>query len=387
MNQVPCGKKSPALTERRTKLAVTGGGTAGHVFPALAVIDEIAPAATDVVWIGSRRGIEREIVTGRGIAYIAIPSGKLRRYVSFRNITDVFRVIAGIVASLFVLSRIKPAVLFSKGGFVAVPPVIAARILRIPVVTHESDYDPGLATRIITRFASRVCVAYPETKRFFAPRYSSRVVVTGNPVRSTIARGDGDRGREFIGAERAVPVVVVLGGSLGAVQINGLIEAIRPQLMDRCFLVHQTGSHGKAVTERRYYARPFFAEELPDILAAADVVVSRAGAGSIWEFAATGTPAILIPLPGTGSRGDQLRNAELYARSGAAVVLDPRTVTPADVLRSLDRLISHADEREAMGAAARGFGAPDAARTVAELIWTEMKEKPRVDRDDASTDA
>ncbi len=372
VDQVTCGKNSPAITDRRTVLVCTGGGTAGHVFPGLAVIEQLSADVTTVVWIGSRRGIEREIVTARGIQYVAIPSGKLRRYLSVRNLTDIFRVLAGIVVSLFVLARLKPACLFSKGGFVAVPPVIAAWILRIPIITHESDYDPGLATRIIARFADRVCVAYPETAGFFAARYSSRIVVTGNPVRSAITRGVAEKGRKFIGLEAAYPVVFVLGGSLGAVQINDLIAMIRPQLLDRCFLVHQTGAHEQGVAVPGCFSRPFFRDELPDILAAADLVVSRAGAGSIWEFAATGTPAILIPLPGGGSRGDQIRNADVYARSGAALVLDPETVTAADLLRAIDRLLSSADEREKMSAAARGFGASDAASRVAELIGAEI---------------
>lgn len=366
-------------------LVCTGGGTAGHVFPGLAVIEEISNEAVAVVWIGSRRGIEREIVIARGISYIAIPSGKLRRYFSLRNVADVFRVCAGIVVSFFVLARLRPACIFSKGGFVAVPPVIAARILRISVVTHESDYDPGLATRIITRFATRVCVAYPETARFFPARYSSRIVVTGNPVRSAITRGEAERGRGFIGLNESFPVVFVLGGSLGAVQINELIGAIRPKLHDRCFLVHQTGLHEQRASEPRYFSRPFFGEELPDILAVADMVVSRAGAGSIWEFAATGTPAILIPLPGGGSRGDQVRNADLYARSGAAVVLDPESVTPEELFRTIDRLLSNAEERGRMSTAARGFGAPDAAIRIAELISAEMG--GRRDHDDEPNSA
>ena len=211
----------------------TGGGTAGHVYPALAVIGALG-AGFEISWIGSRTGMERGLVSEAGIRYHAIPAGKWRRYLSAENIADMLRVIGGVVAALTVLLRERPALVFSKGGYVTVPPVLAARMLRIPVITHESDTDPGLATRINSRFADLVLTSFAETVEWFPPALRPRVVTTGNPVRERFFRGDAAAGRAAAGAPEGMPIVLVLGGSLGSETVNRLVRGALPRLAGRC---------------------------------------------------------------------------------------------------------------------------------------------------------
>jgi UDP-N-acetylglucosamine--N-acetylmuramyl-(pentapeptide) pyrophosphoryl-undecaprenol N-acetylglucosamine transferase len=358
-------------------IAFTGGGTAGHVFPALAVAERLAGSrAGRVVWIGSLSGIERQILARMPIRYYGIPAGKLRRYFSWRNFIDLFNILAGILASLAVLIREKPALLFSKGGFVSVPPVLAASLLRIPVFTHESDVNPGLATRINARFAEKILVSFRESvellsrpRRWLRLPGPGRVVWTGNPVRSELLAGDRETGRRLVGCPADRRLLLVLGGSLGSSRINRLVAEVLEPLTRACFVVHQMGDREfRAAGRPGYHPAPFFREELPHLLRAADLVVSRAGANILWELAALGLPSLLIPLSLEASRGDQIENAEVFSRAGAAEVLPEEEATGEKLLQAVCRLLDDEEGRRRMGECARRLGNPGSADRIAGLI-------------------
>ena len=343
-----------------SKAVFTGGGTAGHVFPAFPVIQSLKHSGCDILWIGSKHGIERALVQAEGIRYIAVPAGKLRRYFSPRNFIDLFRIAAGFFRSLLILRRERPCFLFSKGGFVSCPPAAAAAVLGIPAFTHESDIDPGLATRLNMRFGAVLLASYPDTLEFIAPRYRSKALVTGNPVRDALFSGSRAKGRVFAGldAEDPRPLVLVLGGSQGAGEINSLIFGCLDDLLITAALVHQTGPRTDVPRGRRgYTAAPFFGEELSDLMAAADLVISRAGAGALWELAASGTPGILIPLR-RGTRGDQIRNAALAEERGMALMLGSGA-PPDELYRLIRELLNDPRRLETMAQAARRFPCPE----------------------------
>jgi UDP-N-acetylglucosamine--N-acetylmuramyl-(pentapeptide) pyrophosphoryl-undecaprenol N-acetylglucosamine transferase len=328
-------------------IAFTGGGTGGHVFPAFAVIETLkqrnTPEYMRYIWIGSSRGMEEQLVVSRGIPFFGVPAGKLRRYFSLRNITDLFRIAAGFFGALSVLRRERANVLFSKGGFVSVPPVLAAKLLGIPVISHESDLDPGLATRINMRFSDVLCLAYGKTAETAGIRKGMRTEVTGNPVREEILRGDASEAWNMFNLPADKPLLLVLGGSQGARQVNELIAGAAGALLEDYVIVHQMGSALFQPSDRNnYITAPFFGPELPHLLAAARLVISRSGAGTLWENGVTGTPAILVPLGIGASRGDQLRNAELFAAEGAALILEGKEGAAPDSadLISLVRKVS-----------------------------------------------
>ncbi|MFW6212910.1 MAG: UDP-N-acetylglucosamine--N-acetylmuramyl-(pentapeptide) pyrophosphoryl-undecaprenol N-acetylglucosamine transferase, partial [Spirochaetota bacterium] len=322
---------------KKPLIAFTGGGSGGHVFPGLAVLNALPSDEFDFVWIGGRNGMERHLVRRAGVPFVGVPAGKLRRYFSRENIGDVFRVLASIFRSRRELKRLAPLVLFSKGGFASVPPVIAAASLRIPVLTHESDSDPGLATKINARFADKILVAYGNMEGFFPVKRRRRVVVTGNPLRREVFDGKAARGWEFLGEPAgSKPLLLILGGSLGARQINEAISARLGDLSYHWTIAHQTGSAWAPSEPTRalpgYHSFPFLREELPDLLAAADVVVCRAGASTLWECAALEKAMVVVPLV-IGSRGDQVRNAARFGEAGAAVVITEQE-TLADALQA-----------------------------------------------------
>jgi UDP-N-acetylglucosamine--N-acetylmuramyl-(pentapeptide) pyrophosphoryl-undecaprenol N-acetylglucosamine transferase len=353
-------------------IAFAGGGTGGHIYPGLAVaaaLQKLVPCR--IFWMGARTGMDRSLVESAGIPFFGIPAGKLRRYVSLTNIVDAFQVLAGCIASFFILKREKPALLFSKGGFVSVPPCAAAFFLKIPVFTHESDYSPGLATRINLRFARRIFTAFPETASFLPPAVQSRVTRTGNPIRREFFAADPARGRAFLGQNRdaAPPVLLVLGGSLGARQINDLIRESLPALKEHFLVAHQTGpgNDWDIPEDDRYRTWPFIRDEMPHVIAAASIVLCRSGAGTLWECAVLGKPLILIPLSGSGTRGDQVENACCLAEAGAALVLSGE-VSAADVIGAVTALAADPARRKAMARAAAAFAPDDAARLLAEAI-------------------
>lgn len=355
-------------------IAVAGGGTGGHVYPGLAVIEALKESNPDcsVFWIGSGKGMEKGIVEQTGVPFFSVPAGKLRRYFSLLNFVDLFKIVGGFFRSLWLLKIHKVDILFSKGGFVSVPPVVAGKILKIPVVTHDSDLDPGLATRINSRFADKILVPYKESVKNFSS--SRRVVVTGNPVRREILDGDAEEGRRIFNVPEGKKILLVLGGSLGALQINNLIFSIAERLVSGYYIVHQMGLQTYKKSELEgYITVPFLTYELPHILAAADLVVSRAGAGTLWESGVRGKASILIPLGTGSSRGDQIRNAEFFAEHGAAEVMKG-DVTPQALFDRIAALMDDEARRSTMGQAARSVCIPGAAEKIAGIVTEYLGE-------------
>jgi len=355
------------------------------VFPALAVIEELrALWPGRVVWIGSRRGMERAVVSGRGLPFYGVPSGKLRRYLSLRNLLDVFRVAAGLVAAVAILSRAPPLLLFSKGGYVSVPRLLGAGVLGVPAVTHESDLEPGLATRINARFACKTLISFAESAVHFEPSLRPRLVHTGNPVRAALLHGEAQAGRRLVRCPPGRPLLLILGGSLGSAAINRMVGECLETLLQVCFVVHQMGPEQfRAKRREGYHPAPFFGEELPDLLSAADLVVCRAGANTLWELAALGKPSILIPLPARASRGDQLGNARYFADAGASLVLE-QSERPGEedgearqLAAAVLRLLGDRATLIEMGRRAAALGRPEAAVRIARLLADEAMDASR----------
>ena len=328
-------------------IVFTGGGTGGHVFPGIAVVEKLLSGKEGsyfkIVWIGSNSGMEKDILRRYRIPFISIPAGKLRRYFSILNFIDIFKIFGGIVASFFILRKLKADLLFSKGGFVSVPPVLAAKILGIPVISHESDLDSGLATRINGRFSGKMLFAYKETLDNWEKRFSKQIsIVTGNPVRKEIFEGSKINGRVLFNIPEDKKVILVLGGSQGASEVNNLIASILELLTESFFVIHQMGELlYKKSDKKNYITASLFKEDFPDILAASDLVISRAGAGTLWENGVTGKPSILIPLGSGSSRGDQIRNADFFEKHGAAIVLKDERLNSATLLVEINNLLSN----------------------------------------------
>lgn len=370
------------------KIVFAGGGTGGHIYPGLAVADELKKIAEKnnlkikIYWFGNSSGMDRTLVEKSGSAdrFCAIPSGKLRRYFSIKNFFDVFKIIAGIVVSFFRLLFIRPAVVFSKGGFVSVPPCFAARILRIPVFTHECDFTPGLATKINSRFASKILVSYPETVKFLPKNKQSLAVVTGNPVRPVFYEADAQKGRKFLFEGKNVdlkkPVLLVLGGSLGAHQLNELVVENLAWLTEHFNVVHQCGSKDASFVPAQtdsYFPYPFIYEQMPDVIACADVILSRAGANTVWESAVEKKPSVLIPLCGNGTRGDQVDNANFFKERGAAFVLTGNEAVFENLRNCLEKLLDK-NERDLMSQKmAELASGKRASLKIAELIFKSIE--------------
>lgn len=312
------------------KIILTGGGTAGHVMPNLALVPSLKEAGFEISYIGSKSGMERELVENAGIPFHGISSGKLRRYFDLKNFTDPFRIIRGYFEARRLIKEFKPDVIFSKGGFVSVPVVYAAGAFKIPVVSHESDLTPGLANKLAMPRVKKICYTFPETEKFLG----GKGVYTGSPVRASLFDGDRERAIRMCGFTDEKPVLLVTGGSLGAAAVNEAVRTALPQLLEDFNVIHLTG-RGKsdpALSGTSGYAQFEFAdEEMKDMFAAADIVISRAGANSICEIVSLKKPNILIPLPSGASRGDQILNARSFEKQGFSVVLMQEDLTP-DVL-------------------------------------------------------
>jgi UDP-N-acetylglucosamine--N-acetylmuramyl-(pentapeptide) pyrophosphoryl-undecaprenol N-acetylglucosamine transferase len=359
--------------EKEPCIAFSGGGTGGHIYPGLAVAAALKKELPcRIFWIGSKNPLDKSIVEEAGISFFSIPAGKLRRNFSLRNIADLFRVVAGFFAARKILKREKPALLFSKGGVASVPPCAAAASLNIPVFTHESDFSPGLATRINARFATkragRIITAYRETVEKFPEKIREKAVVLGNPVRGEFKAADPEKGRAFLGAEKTDRILLVLGGSQGARELNELVLETMDELEKKYLVVHQTGAAWKSETGRspRYKPYPYIKEELPHVLAAAELVLARSGAGTIWESATAGKPMLLLPLAGAGTRGDQIENARFFEKAGAAIVLPPGKRTPADLREAVRTLTD--ERREAMAASSARIGSAGGTENIVRLL-------------------
>ena len=326
----------------------TGGGSAGHVTPNIALIEYAREQDWRVSYIGSRNGIEGRMIEPLGVPFYRVATGKLRRYFSLANFIDPFRVVLGFLQSLTLCLKLKPDLVFSKGGFVSVPVVIAAWVLRIPVISHESDVTPGLANRIAYPFCQKICVTFDATLTSFP---DDRVVVTGTPVRRSLFEGDAGRGLAWlgmdgVGPERDKPLLLVLGGSLGAVVINKQIRAVLDELLTDFNVVHVTGPGqlDPGLSRAGYEQRELIGDEFGDVLAAASLVVSRAGANTVYEMLVTRKPHLLIPLGRAASRGDQMDNAETFAAAGYSTVIQEDALSDDMFLEAVRGLYRRADD-------------------------------------------
>ena len=317
---------------------VTGGGSAGHVIPAKPLIDSLLAQGIAVTYIGSKSGLEQRLVEDQAVTFEAITTGKLRRYLSFENLIDAFRVPLGIVQSFFLLWKVQPNVVFSKGGYVAFPVVMAAWMLRIPVVSHESDLSMGLANRLSLPFTHTLCTNFPSTKI----RAKSKLL-TGTPMRRSLLEGSGVRARKWLGIGDSLPVVVIVGGSLGADSLNELARLSAPDLCEDCHVIHVCGPGKKTESTQtidRYRQFEFIDSQWGDVLALADVVVSRAGANSLYELLTLRKPNLLIPLPLTSSRGDQIENARMAEENGWSKVVLEEELTTSVLVASVRDLLT-----------------------------------------------
>ena len=326
------------------KIVLTGGGTAGHVTPNIALIPELKKQGYSISYIGSYEGIERKLIADLDIPYYPISSGKLRRYIDIKNLSDPFKVIKGLHQARKLLKKIKPDVVFSKGGFVSVPVVLAAKSRKIPCVIHESDMTPGLANKICIPCANRVCTNFPETIKHLPPQ---KAVLTGSPIREELFHGDKEKGRAFCGFTDEIPTLLIIGGSLGAVAVNTAVRSILPKLLEKFQIIHLCGK-GKLDESlngtKGYVQYEYIKEELCDLMAAADVMISRAGANAICEILALRKPNILIPLSAQASRGDQILNAASFEKAGYSIVIQEEDVTDQKLYDAVLQAYEHRDE-------------------------------------------
>ena len=321
-------------------IILTGGGTAGHVTPNLALIPFLQNEGFCVHYIGMKNSIEESLICAcPNVTFHSVRSGKFRRYFSWKNFSDPFRVLAGILDARHIIQTVQPAAIFSKGGFVTVPVAFAAKQLRIPFLLHESDYTPGLANRIAIRSASKVLVTFEDT----LPHTRSKGICTGTPIRSELFAGHAQRGKQYLQFFDEKPILLCMGGSQGAVAINHALREALPLLLPRFNIVHLCGASNldSACSHEGYRQFEYMQDELPDIMAAADVVVSRAGANSIFEFLAVGLPALLIPLPKSSSRGDQILNAHYFSRKGYASILEQENLTSESLAQAVQSLYAN----------------------------------------------
>ena len=309
------------------KIVLTGGGTAGHVTPNLALLPSLQERGYEIHYIGSYNGIEKKLIENAGIPYDGISSGKLRRYFDIKNFSDPFRVIKGYAEARALLKKYRPDVVFSKGGFVSVPVVLAAKHFKIPTIIHESDMTPGLANKICIPSAAKVCCNFPETLQYLP---EDKAVLTGSPIRRELLLGDRLTGLNFTGLSAAKPIIMVIGGSLGAANVNKAVRDALPKLLEDFQVVHLCGKDkidNLLLNTPGYKQFEYIKAELKDIFAMADVVISRAGANAICELLALKKPNILIPLPAASSRGDQLLNAASFEAQGYSIVLNEDDIT------------------------------------------------------------
>lgn len=320
------------------KIIMTGGGSAGHVTPNLALIPKLKKLGYEIQYIGTEKGIERKIIEGEGIKYNIISSGKLRRYLDLKNLSDPFKVLKGVFQASRIIKREKPNIVFSKGGFVSVPVVIGAYLNRVPVIIHESDITPGLANKISTPFSTKVCVTFPESLKHIK---GDKGVLTGTPIRENLFKGNSLKGRQICGFDNDKPILMVIGGSLGSKVINDAVRKEIDVLLKKYYIIHICGKGNldNSLSSKKGYAQfEYVSEELPHLMAAADMFISRAGANVIFELLALKKPNLLIPLSAKASRGDQILNAKSFEKSGYSKVLQEEKINETSLDKCLDTL-------------------------------------------------
>lgn len=353
----------------KKKIVMTGGGTAGHVTPNIALMPALKEAGYEITYIGSYNGMEKELIEAQNIPYIGISSGKLRRYFDWKNFSDPFKVLKGYRQAVSTLKKLKPNIVFSKGGFVSVPVVLAARHCHIPAIIHESDLTPGLANRIAIRGAKKVCCNFPETMKYLP---ADKAVLTGSPIRRELFSGNAEASLRYCGfPDHSKPVILVVGGSSGSKVINDNVRKVLPELLKQFYIIHLCGKGNlddqlKNVTG---YAQFEYARtELTDMFALADLAISRAGANSICELLALHKPNILIPLSAAASRGDQILNAKSFAKQGFSYVIEEEKLTEQLLLSAVKEVYA---DREKYKTAMSKSGQMDSIETILELIQSE----------------
>ena len=325
------------------RIVLTGGGTAGHVTPNIALLPHLLEDGYEVMYIGSYNGIEKALIEAEHIEYRGIASGKFRRNLSLKNISDIGNVFKGIREAEKLLKEFAPDVVFSKGGYVAVPVVRAAKKLKIPVIIHESDMTPGLANKLSFKAAKKICCNFPETVAMLP---KEKAVLSGSPIRAELLAGSREKGLEFTGLSGKKPILLMIGGSLGARALNDALRQALPELLKEFDVIHLCGKGNLAETletTEGYVQYEFIREELKDLFAASDVVFSRAGANAITELLALKKPNLLVPLPKENSRGDQILNAESFEKQGYSMVLSQADLTADTLVKAIRELYANRD--------------------------------------------
>lgn len=368
-------------------IVFTGGGTGGHFYPIIA----IAEALNDIVredrlleprlYYLAPNSFDDKALFANDITFIRIPAGKMRRYASLKNVTDLFVSFAGFISAIVTLTRLYPDVVVSKGGYGSVPTVLAARILRIPIIIHESDAKPGRANLLAAKFAVKIAISFEGAATYFPEKVRARIARTGIPIRKSLMRIEPEGARQYLGLESGIPTIFIMGGSQGATKINETVISSLPELVSFANIIHQTGqAHFKNVSALaqvvltkvpyadRYHPLDYLSEvSLQRSAGVADLIVSRAGSNSIAEIGLWKKPAILVPIPESVSH-DQRTNAYAYARTGAALVLDEENLTPHLFVSEIRRIINDPALGKRMAESAVGFTDPDAARVLARGI-------------------
>ncbi|HEX9998350.1 MAG TPA: undecaprenyldiphospho-muramoylpentapeptide beta-N-acetylglucosaminyltransferase [Abditibacterium sp.] len=371
----------------KPKILVTGGGTSGHISPALALIQtlrDLEPQA-EFLYIGSQKGLEKGLVEAAKVPFVPISTGKLRRYLSVENLVDQFRIPVGVFQSLAHVRRFRPDVVIATGGYVAVPPVLAAAMCRVPILIHEQTVQIGLANQINARFASKIALSWPRAMESLPPKFHPKAWIAGNPVRPSVFGGNSQKALEFFRlSNENLPAIYITGGSLGAQTINRAVEEVLPQLLEHARIIHQCGKQPEgseqdfdrleraaaalpANLRSRYALTRFVGDEIAHVFALADLVVSRAGASTLTELCALGKPALYVPLVPTGG-DEQTKNAQMSETVGAAKILLQNQISGESLLRTIVEMLGDRARLLKMGQAARTLARPDAAREIASAV-------------------
>ncbi len=369
------------------KIAFTGGVTGGHFYPIIAITEGIQDLVREkrliapTLYYLAPSAFDEKALFENGLIYINIPAGKIRRYASFRNITDVFITFYGILKAIIILFSLYPDVVVSKGGHGSVPTVIAAHLLRIPIIIHESDAKPGRANLLAAKFATKIAISFDSAAPYFPKKVQSRIARTGTPIRKALMRVETEGARQYLNLEAGIPTIVIFGGSQGAVKINDIVLAALPEIVSFANVIHQTGQAnfkeveamgGVILTKNpnasRYHPMNYLDQvSIQRVAGVADLIVSRAGANSISEISFWKKPSILIPIPESISH-DQRMNAYAYAGTGAAIVIEEENLTPHLLVSEMHRIMGDEALSKKMSASAEGFTEPDAARVLADAV-------------------
>ncbi|MSS63237.1 undecaprenyldiphospho-muramoylpentapeptide beta-N-acetylglucosaminyltransferase [Velocimicrobium porci] len=352
------------------RIVLTGGGTAGHVTPNIALLPRLREEGYEVHYIGSYDGIERKLIEELDIPYYGISSGKLRRYFDPKNFSDPFKVIKGYREASSLLKKLKPNVVFSKGGFVSVPVVLAAKRRRIPTIIHESDMTPGLANKICIPCATKICANFPETLKNLP---QEKAVLTGSPIRQELFLGSKEQGLKFCGFSSEKPVLLIIGGSLGSAVVNEAVRGILPELLKQFQVIHLCGKDklDPSLNNTKGYVQfEYIKQELCDLFAASDIIISRAGANAICEILALRKPNILVPLSAAASRGDQILNAKSFKKQGFSYLLPEENLSKEALLEAVNSVYKNKDNYiEAM----KKSPLSNSIETIVELINSSAK--------------